>query len=212
MANKVKYGLSNVYYAKATIDPSTGAATYDTPVAIKGAVNLSLDPQGELSPFYADNIKYYTVNNNSGYEGDLEIALIPDSFRKDILGEVEDDGSVINRSVATGKLAKPLLSELAQEAMKRFPSVKINVYEIKNEFFGETITVAGLITGKDLISQLTPYKSELGDALLIPKTMLKADEPLFLDNVTVSDAEKALGVSIVPVGDEPEDLIEAMLG
>lgn len=93
--NKVKYGLSNVYYAVATIDPSTGAATYSTPVAIKGAVNLSLDPQGELSPFYADNIKYYIVNNNSGYEGDLEIALIPDSFRKDILGEVEDDNSVL---------------------------------------------------------------------------------------------------------------------
>ena len=138
-------------------------------------------------------------------------AYLRDGFLE-CLGEVEDDGSVINRSVATGKLAKPLLSELAQEAMKRFPSVKINVYEIKNEFFGETITVAGLITGKDLISQLTPYKSELGDALLIPKTMLKADEPLFLDNVTVSEAEKALGVSIVPVGDEPEDLIEAMLG
>jgi phi13 family phage major tail protein len=95
MANKVKYGLSNVYYAKATIDPSTGAATYDTPVAIKGAVNLSLDPQGELSPFYADNIKYYIVSNNSGYEGDLEIALIPDSFKKDILGEIEDDNGIL---------------------------------------------------------------------------------------------------------------------
>lgn len=93
--NKVKYGLSNVHYAKATIDPSTGAATYATPVAIPGAVNLSLDPQGELSPFYADNIKYYIVNNNSGYEGDLEIALIPDSFRKDILGEVEDDNGIL---------------------------------------------------------------------------------------------------------------------
>ena len=95
MANKVKYGLSNVYYAKATIDPTTGAATYDTPVAIPGAVNLSLDPQGELEPFYADNIKYYIVNNNSGYEGDLEIALIPDSFRVDIMGEIEDDNGII---------------------------------------------------------------------------------------------------------------------
>ena len=95
MANKVKYGLSNVYYAKATIDPSTGAATYATPVAIPGAVNLSLEPQGELSPFYADNIKYYIVSNNSGYEGDLEIALIPDSFRKDILGEVEDANGIL---------------------------------------------------------------------------------------------------------------------
>lgn len=94
MANKVKYGLSNVLYAKATIDPTTGAATYATPVPIPGAVNLSLDPAGDLEPFYADNIKYYIVNNNSGYEGDLEIALIPDSFRQDILGEVKDANDI----------------------------------------------------------------------------------------------------------------------
>lgn len=94
MANKVKYGLSNVYYAKATIDSSTGAATYATPVKIPGAVNLSLDPSGDLEPFYADNIKYYIVNNNSGYEGDLEIALIPDKFREDILGEVKDANDI----------------------------------------------------------------------------------------------------------------------
>ena len=68
---------------------------YVQPVAIRGAVNLSLDAQGELEPFYADNIKYYIVNNNSGYEGDLEIALIPDSFRTDILGEIEDDNGVL---------------------------------------------------------------------------------------------------------------------
>ncbi len=138
-------------------------------------------------------------------------AYLRDGFL-DCLEEVEDDGSIINRSIATGKLAKPLLSELADETMKRFPSVKINVFEIKNNFFGETITVAGLITGFDLISQLEPHKAELGDVLLIPKTMLKADEPLFLDDVTVEEAEKALGVTINAVGDEPEDLIEAMLG
>jgi len=94
MANKVKYGLSKVYFAKATIDASTGAATYGTLTAIPGAVNLSLDAQGDLEPFYADNIKYYIVNNNSGYEGDLEIALIPDKFREDILGEVKDTNGV----------------------------------------------------------------------------------------------------------------------
>ena len=138
-------------------------------------------------------------------------AYLRDGFLE-CLEEVEDDGSVINRSIATGKLAKPLLSELSEAVMKRFPSVKINVFEIKNNFFGETITVAGLITGGDLISQLEPHKDELGEALLIPKTMLKADEPVFLDNVTVSEAEQALGVAIVPVGDEPEDLIEALLG
>jgi len=89
MANKVKYGLSNVHYAVATIT-STGSTTYGTVKPIPGAVNLSLDPSGDLEPFYADNIKYYIVNNNSGYEGDLEIALIPDEFREDVLGEVKD--------------------------------------------------------------------------------------------------------------------------
>lgn len=100
MANKVKYGLSNVYYAKATIG-SDGSATYETPVAILGAVSMSMTPQGSNEPFYADNIKYYVTASNSGYEGDLEVALIPDSFRKDILGEIEtSDGVLIEQTDA----------------------------------------------------------------------------------------------------------------
>lgn len=83
--NKIKYGIKNVWYAKATI-ASNGSATYATPVALPGAVSLSLDPQGETTPFYADNIVYYTSISNNGYEGDLELAKIPDDFMKDILG------------------------------------------------------------------------------------------------------------------------------
>ena len=93
--NKVKFGLKNCHYAKATLDPDTNEVTFATPVAIPGAVNLSLDPEGDTEPFYADDMVYYTTVANNGYSGDLEIALIPDSFRKDILKETEDSNGVL---------------------------------------------------------------------------------------------------------------------
>lgn len=75
--------------------------TYETPVALPGAVSLSLEQQGELSPFYADGIKYYVSASNGGYEGDLEVALIPDDFRTAVLGEVEDTNKVLIESANT---------------------------------------------------------------------------------------------------------------
>ena len=92
--NKIKYGIKNVYYAVATIG-SDGTATYSTPVALKGAVSLSMDPQGDTNKFYADNIVYYTSVANNGYEGDLELALIPDKFLTDILGMVKNSDEII---------------------------------------------------------------------------------------------------------------------
>lgn len=94
MANKIKYGLKNVYYAVATISDD-GTATYETPVRIPGAVSLSLEPQGDNTPFYADNVVYWVGNANTGYEGDLEIARVPLAFEKDVLGMVEDTKNVV---------------------------------------------------------------------------------------------------------------------
>lgn len=94
MANKIKYGLKNVYYAKATI-AADGSATYETPVPFPGAVSLSLSPQGDTTPFYADNIVYWTGVANNGYEGDFEVARVIDSFKTDILGYIEDTKQVL---------------------------------------------------------------------------------------------------------------------
>ena len=88
-ANKVRYGLKNVHYAVLTVGEN-GTPTFSAPVPISGAVNLSMSPEGDTTPFYADGTKYYISVANNGYSGDLEIALLPDSFRKDVLGETED--------------------------------------------------------------------------------------------------------------------------
>lgn len=94
MANKIKYGLKNVHYAVATI-AADGSATYQTPKAFPGAVTLTLDPEGDRSPFYADNIEYYVSNANNGYSGSLEIARVIDDFKKDVLGYAEDNKHVL---------------------------------------------------------------------------------------------------------------------
>lgn len=98
MANKIKYGLKNVYYAVATLG-SNNSATYDTPVAFPGAVSLSLDAEGETNNFYADNIAYYVTSSNNGYSGSLEMAYITDDFAEDVLGEVVNSTSGLRYEV-----------------------------------------------------------------------------------------------------------------
>ena len=94
MGNKVKYNLKNVHAAKLT-KGNDGTFTYATPRAIPGAVSISLEAEGESSPFYADGIVYFRSTSNNGYSGDLEIALIPDSFRTGPLGETLDANNVL---------------------------------------------------------------------------------------------------------------------
>ena len=101
--NKIEYGLSNVYYAPITkYDDAKKEYTYGTPVHIPGAVNVSFSAKGDTNPFYADNIVFHDTKTNAGYEGDLEIATIPDSFRTAILGEKIIDGMLVENSDAQG--------------------------------------------------------------------------------------------------------------
>ena len=125
--------------------------------------------------------------------------------------EDEMDAPLTPFSVATGVSAAPFIQEILQAAREKYPELEGWVYPIRNEFFGETITVSGLITGQDLEKQLAG--KPLGQRLLIPSNMLRAGERVFLDDVTVEQLEQALGVPVVPVESESGfDLVDAMLG
>lgn len=101
MANKVMFGLKNVHYA--TYEITDGEITYDTPVAIPGAVELSLEPRGDMVEFYADDNLYYSAGNNQGYDGTLSIALIPETFAVDCLGETKDTEDMVLTENANAK-------------------------------------------------------------------------------------------------------------
>ena len=114
MGNKVKYNLKNVHAAKLTETVVEGVRSYNyaTPRAIPGAVSLSLDAEGESTPFYADGIVYYRTFANNGYSGDLEIALIPEWFRTEILKETLDaKGVLVERADNTDSVKFALLFE-----------------------------------------------------------------------------------------------------
>ena len=104
--NKVKFNICNVHYALQTITED-GTVSFAAPVAMPGAVSLALDANGEPSNFYADGYAYYTISNNMGYDGDLELAMVPESFRTEVLKETLDANKVLveNANVETANFA-----------------------------------------------------------------------------------------------------------
>ena len=115
--NKIKYNIRNVHYAVATIDDQ-GNATFGTPVAMPGAVSLSLEPNGDPTKLYADGYAYYIISNNMGYEGDLELAMVPESFRKDAIKETLDDNNVLVENANTETAYFALLFEFDGDVKK----------------------------------------------------------------------------------------------
>ena len=162
--NKVKFNICNVHYAIVRLNID-GTATFDTPVPMPGAVSLSLDPNGEPKNFYADGFAYYTISNNMGYEGDLELALIPESFRKDVLKETLDSNGVLIESsnVETENFA--LLFEFDGDAKKirhvmyycsaSRPTIESQTNEDEIEVKTEKLTIKAAPLGNGLVKAKT---------------------------------------------------------
>ena len=110
---KVKFGFKNCYYAKIT--ETGGVVTYGTPKQLKGAVSMSLSPSGDKTEFYADDSLYFSDENNNGYEGSLELALIPEDFATDCLGYTLDENNVLVENANNITTPFALMSEFTAD-------------------------------------------------------------------------------------------------
>jgi len=126
------------------------------------------------------------------------------------LSQMQGDDTERRISIATGILAAPLLQQLTEKISEKYPRVQVRVFPVTNEFFGERITVAGLLTGQDLKEQLTGQ--ELGTELLLTEHMLRDGEEVFLDDMSVSELSGALQVPITIVKSDGKAFLEAVLG
>lgn len=187
---------------------------------VEGLQEKCLEKFGSRFAFMSD--EFYIIANREipdydSYEGFLQFEDGVGMIRKlgteieNYLDELPDDYDVREKtvSIATGKSAYEFINSMAELIMKKFPQVKINVYRIVNEFWGETITVSGLITAHDIIKQ-TEGK-ERGETLYITRSMLKADELIFLDDVTLEQLEEILGNEVVPCENEGHDFVDKIL-
>ncbi len=136
------------------------------------------------------------------------LRLLMDEF-DEALVDLEGDDRKVEVSIATGKLAYPYLQRMIEKLQVKFPNVKVHLYWVRNDFFGEKITVAGLITGQDLIAQLKGR--ELGSKLLLPCNMLRDGEEVFLDDVTLTQVKDSLQVEIDIVKSSGWDFVERIL-
>lgn len=155
------------------------------------------------------------------YDGYLQLEngvgmlrLLMDEFAE-AMDELEEDaeryaGCREVLSMATGRLAYPYILEMAERMMERFPHLTIHVYAVRNDFFGEPITVSGLLTGQDIIRQLTGQ--QLGSRLLLPQNVLRSGETYFLDDMTVEEMEKTLQVQVDIVKSSGYDFVHTVLG
>lgn len=124
--------------------------------------------------------------------------------------QLEQSPAAHRCTIATGQLAYPMMQNFAERVQQAFPQVQVQVKKIRNDFWGPTITVAGLITGQDLLAQLEGL--DLGSELLIPANMLRHEQDRFLDDLTLEQVQETLGVPVLPVENDAFELLARMLG
>ena len=204
-------------YPLRSYEPEEAAAVIDT-------IDRFADEQFEKTGsrvFYASDEFYLEAHRelpDNAFYGDYSqlengvgmLTLQREQFR-DAFAFFDEDDRVRKVTLATGTAAAPFLQKLVDEASERWHNLSGTVVAIQNDFFGRSITVAGLVTGQDLITQLK--SRDLGEEVLIPDVMLRYHEDVFLDDVTLPQAEEALGVPIqvVPTADG-YDLLRCLLG
>ena len=136
------------------------------------------------------------------------IRSLIDEF-EEYFNTLEGDSRCKTISIGTGKLATPTITELATRLTKKFVNIKVNVYSIENDFFGHDITVAGLLTGQDIIKQLTG--KDLGEYLILPSNLLRSNEEVLLDDYTLTDLENALNIKIRIAGSDGKSFIDTIV-
>lgn len=146
---------------------------------------------------------YNQIENGVGMIRSLEDEV------DDYLATLTGDDRTKKVSLATAVLASPIITKQTEKVMEKYPNVDCNVYTIYNDYFGRDITVAGLLTGQDIINQLKD--KDLGDYLILPNVLLRSGEEVLLDDLTVTDLEKALQIEIRIVKSDGTSLIDTIL-
>lgn len=164
MKNKVKFNVCNVHYALVT-KTEGGDYQFATPIPMPGAVSISLDPNGEPESFYADGIEYYTISNNMGYDGDFEVALIPESFRVEVLKETADANKVLveNSQAETANFAllfefdgdKHKIRHVLYNCSAARPSMSGKTNEASREVQPETLSISARPLANGLVKART---------------------------------------------------------